>query len=180
MSQQELLSRLVELFAGAGIPFMVTGSMASAHFGEPRSTMDIDIVIDPTAEQLDEFLRSLGDNYYVSAETAREALRKRTMFNVVGYTIGWKADLIVRKDRPFSIAEFARKQEAQLQGVPVFITTAEDVILSKLEWAKLGESQRQLRDVAGVIEMAEKLDEAYLRQWATELGVEEMLDDLMP
>ena len=158
---------------------MVTGSMASVHFGEPRSTLDIDIVIDPTAQQLDRFLHSLGDDYYVSTETARQALRERSMFNVIDYKTGWKADLIVRKDRPFSVAEFACRQETQLQGVTAFVATAEDVILSKLEWAKLGESERQLRDVAGVIEMADTLDEAYLRKWAKELGVEENLDDLM-
>ncbi|MCH8922312.1 MAG: F0F1 ATP synthase subunit alpha, partial [Planctomycetes bacterium] len=136
-----------------GIPFMVTGSMASVYFGEPRSTLDIDIVIDPTAGQLDDFLQSLGDDYYVSTETARQALRDRSMFNVIAYKTGWKADLIVRKDRPFSVAELARRQETRLQGVTAFVATAEDVILSKLEWAKQGESERQLRDVAGVIEI---------------------------
>ena len=94
MSQQELLSRLVGLFARAGIPFMVTGSMASVHFGEPRSTQDIDIVVDPTASQLDQFLQSLGDDYYVSTETARHALQDRSMFSIIDYKIGWKADLI--------------------------------------------------------------------------------------
>ena len=83
MSQQELLSRLVELFTRTGIPFMVTGSMASVHFGEPRSTLDIDIVIDPTAQQLDEFLQSLGDDYYVS--TARRILAERRPMSVAGY-----------------------------------------------------------------------------------------------
>jgi hypothetical protein len=86
---------------------------------------------------------------------------------------GWKIDLILRKDRPFSRAEFERRMPARILGTDVFVASAEDTILAKLEWAQLGESDRQLRDVAGVIELCgDTLDRDYIERWTRELGVE--------
>jgi hypothetical protein len=101
-----------------------------------------------------------------------EAWRRRGIFNVIDYASGWKTDLILRKDRPFSRSEFERRVRTRILGVDVFVTTAEDTILAKLEWARLGESERQLRDVIGVIELrGDTLDVAYIERWARELGV---------
>src|SRR5262249_11244741 len=101
MTQGDLLLQLAQLLDAAGIPFMIVGSHSSSVHSHPRSTNDVDLVIDPTAEQLDRFLSALGDSYYVSQEAAREALSRRSMFNIIDLDTGWKADLIIRKDRPF-------------------------------------------------------------------------------
>jgi hypothetical protein len=137
----------------------------------------VDVVIDPTAPQLEAFVSGLGDTCYVSPEAAREALARRRMFNVIDANGTWKADLIIRKDRPFSREEFNRRRVVTFLDLRAAITSPEDVILSKLEWAKQGDSERQLRDVAGVIlGQWGTLDEPYLRRWARELDLADILD----
>ncbi len=180
MTQEEFLLRIAQCLESAGIPFMVTGSHSSSHYGQPRTTNDVDLIIDPTSQQLAHFLDLLGDQYYVSRESAQEALARRSMFNVVDFEEGWKADLIVRKDRPFSIEEFRRRQPRTLLGQSLPITSAEDVILAKLEWDAITPSERQLHDALNVAAVQwATLDQDYLRQWASTLGVAEKLEELL-
>ena len=135
MSLAEILGYVVERLDRAGIPHMISGSVASAHHGEPRSTQDVDLVIDPTVIALTTFVGSLDrERYYI--DDALEALERRSRCNVIDVTTGWKVDLIVVKDRPFSRVELARRQPLTLLGIGTFVATVEDVILSKLEWSR--------------------------------------------
>jgi hypothetical protein len=97
-------------------------------------------------------------------------LANRTQFNAIGPDAS-KVDFIVRRDRPFSVEEFGRRERADLLGTPGFVTTAEDLVLAKLEWASVSGSERQLRDVAGILAIADALDTAYIDRWAGTLGV---------
>jgi len=171
-----LLARISAKLDDAGIAYMITGSVASSFHGEPRATRDLDIVIDPTPDAIRRLVRSLpADEFYTDLDAALEALRQRSQFNVVEVATGWKVDLLVRKDRPFSREEFARRQRADLQGVSAYVATAEDTIIAKLEWARSGESERQLRDVAGILAASgDRIDHAYLKQWIKELGLSEL------
>lgn len=156
-----------------GIPHMLAGSFASSYHGDPRTTQDIDLVIDPARDALERFVQGLDpQHFYVSPEAAREAFERRGQFNVVMLDSGWKVDLILRKDRPFSRSEFERRQTAGIAGVEVPVASAEDTIVAKLEWARSGESERQLRDVVGILQMSgESLDRPYIEGWVEELGV---------
>lgn len=169
----ELLERLVGLLNEAAVPYMVAGSFASTYHGIPRTTQDIDIIVEPTIASLKRLLTLLpADDYYVSQQAAKDALRRRGQFNVIDLESGWKVDVIIRKNRPFSQEEFGRRQKARLQGVDVFVASPEDTILAKLEWAKMSEPERQLRDVAGVLRVTgEALDRGYLLEWVEELGL---------
>ena len=174
------LAWLAKILERAGIPYMVTGSLGSTLHGEPRATNDVDVVIDPSEEQLDALLDSLGEEFYVSLAAAREALKRRGMFNVIDTSSGLKADLIIRKNRPFSAEEFARRKPTTVQGIEVCAVSAEDAILSKLEWCKGGQSERQFRDALGVaIVQGNKLDVPYLRKWSRELNVDDLLESLL-
>jgi hypothetical protein len=180
MSQELFLAGIAERLEKAGIPFMVVGSLASSSHGQPRATMDVDLVVDPTGEQLERFLSSLGEDLYTSPEGARDALKRRAMFNVIDLSEGWKADLIVRKDRPFSHEELSRRQMGSVAGRAMPVASPEDVILAKLEWDGITPSERQVRDALNVIVVqADRLDCDYLRKWAAELGVSEKLEDLL-
>jgi hypothetical protein len=174
VSAADFLARLVALLEAAGIPHMIAGSFASTFHGVARATQDLDVVIDPSGPALDAFLASFDpDVYYVDPDTARDALRRRSQFNVIDMATGWKADLMVRKARPFSIGELARRQPAELMGTRTYVATAEDSIIAKLEWAKQSDSTRQLRDVAGIVAMrADALDLDYIERWVGELGLE--------
>ncbi len=169
----ELLLRIVSMIETAHVPYMITGSFSSTHHGAPRATHDIDIVIDPTVDTFDLLLGQMNEaDYYVDSDTARDALRRRSQFNVIDLATGWKVDLVIRKDRPFSVEELRRRMPATMLGVAVFVATAEDAILSKLEWAKLGDSERQLRDAANILAVhRDTLDTAYVERWADALGV---------
>ncbi len=116
MSAAGLLRTVVTALDDAGIRHMLVGSFASMSHGAPRATQDIDMVIDPTPEALDRFAASFDpDRYYVSP-SAQEALTSRDQFNIIDFTTAWKVDLIIRKDRPFSLSEFARRVPARGAG----------------------------------------------------------------
>jgi hypothetical protein len=172
---RSLLVRIRQALDAAGVPYMLTGSFASSFHGAPRVTHDVDIVIAPVLGSLEALLRQFPtDKYYVSREAALQAYGAEGMFNIVDFATGWKVDLIIRKARPFSLKEFERRRPETLDGTEVFVASPEDVVVAKLEWAKLGESERQLKDVAGILDSrAGELDLAYVENWVGELGLSE-------
>ena len=179
-SQKEFLRKLIELLNTAGISYMLSGSMCSSFHGHSRATNDVDIVIDPTKEQLLHFVTLLGSDYYVNRGVALESLKNNSMFNVIDIQAGWKADFIIRKERAYSKQEFSRKRCATVMGMNLCILTPEDSVLSKLEWSKDRESQNQLNDAMGVLLVQwDRLDFDYLSTWAKKLEVENLLEQLL-
>jgi len=173
MSSTGVFRRIIAALDRAGIPHMLTGSFASSLHGLTRATQDIDLVIAPTESQLRDLVASLpAADYYVDLEVALDALRRRSQFNIIDLDTGWKVDMIVRRDRPFSEQEFARRQEVDFAGVRLAVATVEDVIVAKLEWATLGSSRRQLEDVVGILQLRhDEIDLAYVERWVTQLGL---------
>ncbi len=168
-----VFSRIVGALDRAGVPYMLTGSFASAYHGTPRATQDIDMIIAPSADQLKALVGQLPEGeYYVDLDDALEALSLQTQLNVVDLATGWTIDLIMRKDRAFSRTEFDRRERIELHGLRLSVATAEDVIIAKLEWAKLGQSQRQIEDAAGILRIqADRLDRAYIARWVRNLDL---------
>jgi Mg-chelatase subunit ChlI len=180
--EEQALLGVARLLEALNIPYMIVGSIASSHHGRPRSSHDADVVIDPAPASLDVLVQRLADSgFYVDAKRAREALASRRQFNVIDTESASKVDLIVRKDRPFNREEFRRRYRAEIsEGVRCDIATAEDTVVSKLEWArKSGESEKQLGDVAGILEVQPDLDRAYVSRWAEELGVTDLWERML-
>lgn len=173
MSIQDVLQRITSALDQAGIAYMLSGSFASAYYGAARSTQDIDFVIHANSEQLRSFVEALPVSaYYADLDSALEARQRQSLFNVIDQATGWKIDLIIRKSRAFSQEELGRRQRVNLHGVSLFMTTAEDAIVSKLEWAKLAQSRRQIEDAAAILRARwDALDRAYLGKWIGELGL---------
>lgn len=173
---EAFLARVVRALDSAAVPYMLAGSFASSHHGVPRATQDIDIVVDPSFDSLDRFLAALkGDDVYFDPDVARDEFKRRSQFNVIDGSTAWKVDVIFRKGRPFSREEMSRRLPAVVLGVDVFVATVEDTILSKLEWSKLGGSERQLRDVRAIVQTkGAVLDRAYIERWLDDLGVREL------
>ncbi len=179
-SQENFLERLIRKLNEQNIPYMLSGSVSSSLHGQPRATKDADIIIAPAEEQLIAFVKSLGDDYYVNPDAARDAFKNKSVFNVIDIHNSWKADFIIRKNRPFSREEFQRRQKANIMGLDVWVVSPEDVILSKLEWAKNSESSQQFQDALGVATVQyDRLDRDYLYKWAKELQVESSLERLL-
>jgi hypothetical protein len=174
-SAEGVLRRVLQALGVADVPYMLTGSLASAFHGAPRTTQDIDIVIAPTLGSLERLLGQFPPEcYYVSRDAALAAYGTEGMFNVIDLTSGWKIDLIIRKSRPFSLTEFGRRHAADLLGSTLWVTSAEDVVISKLEWAKMAESERQIADVAGILRTkGDELDLGYIERWTNGLGLQD-------
>jgi hypothetical protein len=179
MSAAEVFRRIIGALDQAAIPYMLTGSFASAYYGVPRSTQDIDLVIEATPAQLRTFVQSLpSKEYYADLEAALAARRQQSLFNVIDLATGWKIDLIIRKSRAFSQEEFSRRQLVNLQSLSLFVASAEDIVIAKLEWSKLAQSQRQIEDVAAILRMRwDSLDHSYLKKWTRISGLEKEWND---
>jgi hypothetical protein len=172
----KILRKVSELLERANIPFMIAGSFASSVHGKPRTTQDLDVVVEVDRERVEAFVRSLPkDEWYADADAAVDAALRRSMFNLIDLATGWKIDLVVRKERAFSREEFARRTTMDALGVSVPVATAEDTIIAKLEWSKAsGGSERQRRDIQGIVEVkGAELDRGYLTRWIAELGLDE-------
>ena len=180
MTPGEFLSTLVSHLDAAGLPYMVVGSVASNAYGEIRTTYDVDIVVDAPWENVQRFVRGLGPDYYVSEEAARAAWDRRRMFNVIHAASGNKADIVCCKDTDYAAVAFERRGLAQALGVEIELCSPEDVILSKLDWGRRSESERQYRDALGVAKAQRStLDLAYLAHWAEDIGVTDLLNRLL-
>jgi hypothetical protein len=171
MNPVAVLQIVTKALEQAGIPYMITGSFASNYYGMSRSTADIDFVIAADPDQLQMLVQQLQEKgYYSQVDDALDAWRHNSMFNVIDDSMVWKIDFIMRKPGVFSRGAFQRRIPGDIQGIPVVISTAEDLIIAKLDWAKQGESQRQIEDVAGILKMKpESLDRSYIDKWVADL-----------
>jgi len=173
MAPEDLFRRISGLLEQAGIPYMLTGSFASSVYGMSRGSADIDFVIAADEGGIRRLVNQLSEkDFYSELNQALEACQQNSMFNVIDHVTGLKIDFIFLKSRDFSQEEFRRRKQAIVWRVPIYIATPEDIVLSKLEWAKLGKSSRQIEDAAGIIKVrADELDISYIEKWVAELGL---------
>lgn len=173
MSLTAFLADVVRILDELDIPFMLTGSLASAFYGTPRATQDIDVVIDPDPTRIDVLVdHLLGAGLYVSRDAAREAFHTAAQFNAIDPGSGWKVDFMLRKARAFSKSEFERRRPTQLFGIQVSLASIEDLIVAKVEWSQLGDAELQRRDVVQLLEASwNSLDHAYIDHWIEDLGL---------
>jgi len=174
--------KVIEAFEALGIPYLIGGSFASAIHGVARMTADTDVIADMRPDRVEPLVSALEGTFYVDAEAIREAIRRRGSFNMIHLETMFKVDVFISKQRPYDRAQFDRRKRIVIAFEPerpVFVATAEDNILSKLEWYRLGNeaSERQWSDIRNVIKtQASRLDVAYLRQWAPDIGVADLLE----
>jgi len=168
-----------------GVPYAIGGSFASALHGVMRATMDVDLVADVHEEDVAPFVQALGDAFYADAEMMRGAIAQHRSFNLIHMDTMFKVDVFVARPRDFDRAQLARRQLHLLAEEPerrAYVASAEDTILAKLEWYRLGgeTSERQWRDALGVIKVqGEHLDRTYMRRMAVKLGVADLLDRVL-
>ena len=179
------LGPVVQALRSLSIPFYVGGSVASSYHGAIRSTMDVDLVCELTNDQVVEFLNQLGEDYYASEPAIREAIRRKSCFNLIHYPTSFKVDVFVSPERPFDRQVIARAQSGTLgrdAALTVPFATAEDIIVIKLQWYRLGNesSERQWNDVSRLVSLlGDSVDHDYLRQASQSVGVEDLLQRLL-
>jgi hypothetical protein len=163
------------------IPYLVGGSVASGLYGEPRSTQDIDLVVDLSLAKTSALIQAVRTRFYISEDAVSDAIRRHSSFNLIDLESLGKIDIFILKENDFSRSEFQRRQSKIVRTDPdrlLVIATPEDIILQKLLWFKMTkhESQKQWRDILGVMKLqGETLDFSYLWQWADTIGVAESL-----
>ena len=172
LALQDLCTRLET----AGVRYMLTGSFALAYYATPRMTRDIDLVVELDAAAAKDLAKVLGADYYVDATAIAESFSHAHPCNVLHLATVVKIDLIPRKATEYRRIEFERRRRVNFAGVDLWIVSPEDLILSKLDWARDSRSEVQLRDVRHLL--AGPLDREYLHEWATRLGLAKLLENL--
>jgi len=157
---------------------MVTGSMAMNYYAVPRMTRDIDVVVELSERDIKRVIEQFEPDFYVDGEAIRSALEHHSLFNVIHTPTLVKADFVIRKETEYRREEFARRRQVSVEGHPFWIVSAEDLILSKLDWAKDSHSEMQLADVRNLLRSVPQADRDYLTRWASVLGVTALLQEV--
>lgn len=174
--------RVIQALDQLNVAYLIGGSLASALYGEPRATMDADVVADLKIDHAGPLARALSAEFYIDQDAVLDAIRTQGSFNVIDFATGFKVDIFIRKKRPFDDSQFSRRTRHIVATDPerhAYIGTAEDTILAKLEWYKLGASasERQWRDILGILKtQSDALDQKYLLRMAGHLNVTDLLE----
>lgn len=179
--QLDVLALVTAHLDATSIPYMVTGSMASGYYGQPRMTRDVDLVVELRQGDPERLAALLGDAFLLAAETVRGAITHQTMFNAIHREAFVKVDFIIRKSEAYRLEEFARRRRVELDGHPMWMVSPEDLILSKLTWTRGRVSDVQARDVRAVIAVQGRaLDWNYMTTWAATLDISDALRQVQP
>jgi hypothetical protein len=182
----EITLLVIAAFDQLGISYLIGGSLASSIYGEPRFTRDADVLADIRKEHVQPLCEMLEGDFNIAKEAIESAIRYKTSFNVIHYESLFKIDVFLPKMRRFEEQEFKRRALRVVTHDPeksAYVASAEDVILAKLDWYRQGNevSDQQWRDVTGIFKANEgSLDFEYLRQSAEELGIDYLLQRLIP
>lgn len=179
MEQDELLRRVVETLEQLDLKYLVTGSMATILYGEPRFTNDIDIVVQLAPGRIDDFTEAFpSEEFYLDPERARRAVETKSQFNVIHPSSGLKIDIIIPAMDEFDRSRFARATRVHpAEGYEATFASPEDVIIKKLQFYTEGGSDRHLRDIASVLRISPAaVDQDYVAGWADRLGVRDVWD----
>lgn len=176
-TELDILREVSGLLESAGIAFMLTGSVAMHYYAQPRMTRDIDLVVALDQKDAETIVRLFEGDYYVDRQAVHRAIAQRSIFNLIHNESVIKVDFIVLNSGHYRREEFARRRKITLGDFQTWIVSREDLILSKLYWARDSKSEMQLRDVRNLI--TAECDADYLRSRAQQIGVMELLEEAM-
>ncbi|SRR6266498_1763330 len=176
-NELDVIRDITTRFSRAGLDYMLTGSVAMNYYVLPRMTRDIDVVVALEPKDADRIVALLENDYYIDLVAVSRAITNESLFNAIHYESVIKVDCIVRKAADYRRVEFERRREVQIQDVRVWIVSQEDLIISKLYWARDSHSELQLRDVKNLL--AAGYDPEYLEKWTHNLGLDDLLKECL-
>ena len=178
LDELEILKTVAQRLADSGISYIISGSIAANFYSKPRMTRDIDIVVQLSSHEIDKTYDLFKNDFYIDKDSIIEALKYNSMFNIIHNEKIIKVDLIIAKDTDYEKAKFQHKLTKHMEGVNLSLISPEDLILSKLLWAKDSHSEVQFNDVKNIISFNKgTLNFDYLIRWAKELSVEAFLEE---
>jgi hypothetical protein len=158
----------------AEIPYMISGSIAANYYTVPRMTRDVDIVIELKEDAVDKFVTLFENDFYINKEMIENEVSRQGMFNLIYNRYVIKIDFIIKKSSEYRDAEFSNRKQVLIDQCPMWIVSPEDLVISKLFWAKESHSEMQLKDVANLMETVNNLDLKYIDNWVRALGLEQI------
>jgi hypothetical protein len=176
MEPSELLRFLVTALESLGLRYFVTGSTVTIFYGEPRFTNDIDVVVDLPNSAVSDFCERFPEGeFYVSEEAVRDAIVRRSQFNIIHPASGLKIDVMIPDGSPFNRSRFDRAKRVRAGADwDASFATPEDAIIKKLEYYREGRSEKHLRDIAGILKTSrDEVDLEYIERWISELVLED-------
>lgn len=172
----DLLYLVCKRLDKANIPYMLTGSFAANFYAVPRMTRDIDIIIEIDQSDINKIVHIFQNDFYLEKDSIIEALEFQNMFNIIHNDSAYKVDFIIRKNSPYRLTEFNRRKQILLNNIPIWIVTLEDLIISKLFWAKDSFSEMQVRDIKNLLQTSQHIDKEYIDKWIEKLGLQNIYE----
>jgi hypothetical protein len=166
----DFLKILISYFQEKQIPYMLSGSVAMSIYSLPRFTRDFDFVVHLQHKDIAGLTECFKEGYYCDGDAVKDAIKNKSMFNIIDHKSGYKADFIILKNEQYRINEFERRKTVPFLGMEIFLVSPEDLILSKLIWIQQSKSSLQIEDIKSLLEL-DNLDNAYIKKWAGELKI---------
>jgi hypothetical protein len=176
--QTQVLKHFTQCLEKVGVAYMLSGSVALSYYAQPRMTRDIDLVVEVQMHNIHQLIDILGIDYYLDEDIAQAAIENESLFNILHQMNLIKIDCIVRKSHIYRKTEFYRRKQVQFAGFDIWIVSAEDLLLSKLDWLKNSRSEMQFKDIHNLIQAVPQLDWDYLHYWAAELDILSLLEEV--
>lgn len=173
MNELDILKLVATRLNDTEIDYMLSGSVALTFYGKPRMTRDIDIVIVIPLSEIDRFVKLFEADFYIDRDMVEDAIRNQSMFNIIHLETVIKVDFIIRKNQEYRILEFSKRRKMKLEEQEVSVVSLEDLIISKIYWAKDSFSELQIKDIVSLIDL--DVDMAYVQDWCTRLGLDLIL-----
>ena len=180
MDPISILKLVVSRLERLKIPYMLTGGLAVSFWGLPRTTHDVDIIIEAEREDKEKIVDTFKKDFYISKEAVSEAIEKKFTFNIIHFKSSLKVDFWLIKKDPYKILEFERRKKEKIFGKKIYIISPEDLILIKLFWYREGGSSRHLEDIKSILVIQKsKLDLNYIKNWARRQSTVEILENIL-
>lgn len=174
MLELDVLKLVCQRLEEANIPYMLTGSFAANFYAVPRMTRDIDIVIELHKTDIQKIFHLFQNDFYIDTDAIKEAIDHQSIFNIIHNESVFKIDFIIRKDSSYRRTEFLRKVKINLDDRYVWIVSPEDLIISKLDWAKDSFSEMQIKDIRNILLSQKDLDKDYIAKWIDKLDLKQI------
>jgi predicted nucleotidyltransferase len=178
VNQKEFFTEVLKILEKLHIPYMISGSVGSMLYGEPRMTNDIDIVVELKEEKIEDFLNQLDEMqyYFPSLEFVKDSVKRKSQFNIIHLESGSKVDIIIKKSTEFAEIEFSRKRQvAFTENFDAFTASPEDIIISKMAFYHLSGSEKHIKDIASMLIISsDEIDHEYLGKWISKMGYQDI------
>lgn len=162
--------KITDVLNEANIPYMLSGSVAMSIYILPRATRDFDFIIHLEPQNIDRFIDHFKDGYYCDKEAIQDAVKRRSIFNIIDHASGFKADFVVLKDEAFRQEEFNRRKKVDFFDKTIYVVSPEDLLISKIIWIQEYQSAQQVEDIKNLTAI-ENMDWVYIKKWISKLNL---------